>query len=64
MLLAQLAVSGLGFTALKLFQPISKGMGLDENAIVALKKWRFRPGMNGGRPVDVALNVEVHFSFR
>lgn len=37
------------------------GMGLNENAIKALKKWRFRPGTRDGEPVDVALNVEVSF---
>ena len=40
------------------------GLGLDENAIKALKKWRFRPGMKDGVPVDVRLNVEVTFSLR
>ena len=42
----------------------SLGLGLDENAINALKKWKFRPGMKGGKPVDVALNIEVNFSLR
>jgi TonB family protein len=42
----------------------SLGFGLDENAIDALKKWRFRPGMKGGIPVDVALNIEVNFNLR
>lgn len=42
----------------------SLGLGLDENAIRALKEWRFRPGMKGGKPVDVALNIEVNFSLR
>ena len=37
------------------------GLGLDKNAINALKKWRFRPGMRDGKPVDVALNIEVNF---
>jgi len=39
-------------------------MGLDENAVKALKKWRFRPGMKDGDPIDVRLNVEVRFSLR
>ena len=40
------------------------GMGLDENAINALKSWRFRPGMKGGRPVDLRVKIEVTFSMR
>jgi TonB family protein len=42
----------------------SLGFGLDENAIQALKQWRFRPGTKGGLPVDVALNIEVNFNLR
>lgn len=42
----------------------SLGFGLDENAIKALKKWKFRPGMRNGLPVDVALNIEVNFNLR
>lgn len=42
----------------------SLGFGLDENAIRALKQWRFRPGMRNGVPVDVALNIEVNFNLR
>jgi periplasmic protein TonB len=42
----------------------SLGFGLDENAIEALKKWRFRPGLRAGVPVDVALNIEVNFNLR
>ena len=37
------------------------GLGLDKKAIAALMTWRFRPGMKGGRPVDVAVNIEVNF---
>ncbi|HPT25633.1 MAG TPA: energy transducer TonB, partial [Bryobacteraceae bacterium] len=37
------------------------GMGLDEKAIEAVSKWRFRPGMKGGQPVPVQANVEVSF---
>jgi protein TonB len=42
----------------------SLGLGLDENAIQALKQWKFRPGQRNGVPVDVALNIEVNFSLR
>jgi TonB family protein len=37
---------------------------LDQNAIDALKKWRFRPGTKYGTPVDVTINVEVRFNIR
>ena len=30
------------------------GMGLDEKAIEAVMKWRFRPGTKNGKPVTVA----------
>lgn len=37
------------------------GMGLDEKAIEAVKNWRFDPAMKDGKPVAVAINVEVSF---
>jgi TonB family protein len=40
------------------------GLGLDEQAIKAVKQWRFRPGMRDGQPVDVILNVEVSFNLK
>jgi len=39
------------------------GFGLDENAVQALKQWRFKPGTKNV-PVDVALNIEVNFNLR
>ena len=37
------------------------GLGLDEKAIEAVMKWRFRPGMKGGHAVPTAAQVEVNF---
>jgi TonB family protein len=37
------------------------GLGLDESAIAAIEKWRFRPGTKDGVPVTVAANIEVNF---
>lgn len=37
------------------------GLGLDEKAIEAVKKWRFQPGRQSGKPVPVWAVVEVHF---
>ena len=39
----------------------SLGMGLDEKAIEAVDKWRFKPGYKDGKPVPVKANVEVNF---
>ncbi len=37
------------------------GMGLDEKAIEAVTKWRFRPAMKAGQPVATPAQVEVNF---
>jgi TonB family protein len=39
----------------------SVGYGLDEEAIKAVKKWRFEPSTIDGKPVAVMINVEVTF---
>lgn len=39
----------------------SLGMGLDEKAIEAVSRWRFQPALKDGKPVAVAINIEVQF---
>ncbi|HKD04371.1 MAG TPA: energy transducer TonB [Bryobacteraceae bacterium] len=39
----------------------SLGMGLDEKAIEAVQKWKFKPGMKGGIAVNVRASIEVNF---
>jgi periplasmic protein TonB len=39
----------------------SLGMGLDEKAVEAVEKWKFKPGMKGGVAVNVKATIEVNF---
>jgi TonB family protein len=39
----------------------SIGLGLDERAMQAVEKWRFRPALSGDRPVTAPAMVEVSF---
>jgi TonB family protein len=39
----------------------SLGMGLDEQAIKAIKQWRFEPAQKDGQPVAVMINIEINF---
>jgi TonB family protein len=37
------------------------GAGLDENAIAAVRRWRFEPAVRNGRPIAAKATVEVSF---
>ena len=39
----------------------SLGMGLDEKALDAVRRYRFKPAMKDGKPVPVMITVEVNF---
>ena len=39
----------------------SLGLGLDEKAIEAVEKWKFRPGQKDGHPVATHATIEVNF---
>lgn len=44
---------------IKVVRPL--GLGLDEKAIEAVQKWRFRPGFLNGKAVPVQAMIEVNF---
>jgi len=39
----------------------SLGLGLDERAMAAVARWKFRPGYSGGKPVVTAAMIHVTF---
>jgi protein TonB len=43
---------------------LDRVFGLDEEAIAAAKRWRFRPGLLDGKPVPVIVTIELAFSVR
>jgi protein TonB len=45
--------------AIQVLEPI--GLGLDEEAVRAVRQWRFAPGRKGGVPVAVKAVIEVNF---
>jgi TonB family protein len=49
---------------IKITRSLDSNFGLDQQAIIAVKQWRFRPGMYKGQPVPVIVNVELTFTLR
>jgi TonB family protein len=58
--LLSIVVNADGSTSnIRVVRPL--GLGLDEKAIEAVAKWKFRPSLKDGKPVAVSANVEVNF---
>lgn len=43
--------------------PVPK-LGLDDEAVKAVRQWRFRPGTVEGRPVPVIVTIELQFTMK
>ena len=39
----------------------SLGLGLDDRAVEAVRRWKFKPGYRNGKPVVTVATVEVNF---
>ena len=48
----------------KVVKSLDKVFGLDEQAIKAVKEWRFLPGRRFGEPVPVYVTIELAFTLR
>ena len=48
----------------RIIRSLDPRFGLDEEALAAAKRWRFRPGRLNGKPVAVMVTIELSFSVR
>jgi protein TonB len=48
----------------KVLRAIPPGMGFEEEAVVAVQKWRYHPATQNGNPVDVYFTINVDFELR
>ena len=48
----------------KVTRSLDSEFGLDEQAVIALKKWEFEPGTMNGKPVAVRIHAELSFNLR
>ena len=50
--------------SIRITRSLDSVFGLDDQAIVAVKQWRFRPGVFQGQPVAARVTVELTFTLR
>ncbi len=53
---------GGNVTDIRIVQPLDPG--LDDQAIEALRRWRFMPGLKDGKPVPVRVTMEMTFTLK
>ena len=49
---------------ISVLRSLDRRFGLDQQAVAALKQWRFAPGQREGRPVPVLVQVEMNFALK
>ena len=49
---------------IQITRSLDAAFGLDQQAIIAVKQWRFRPGMRSGQAVAAWVTVELTFTLR
>jgi TonB family protein len=48
----------------KIAKSLDSVLGLDQQAVKALKQWTFKPGTKDGKPVPVRVSVEMTFTLK
>jgi TonB family protein len=48
----------------RIVHSINPAFGLDDEALEAAHRWRFRPGMRNGEAVPVVVSLELEFTLR
>ena len=48
----------------RVVRSLDNTFGLDDEALIAVKRWRFMPGTLAGRAVPVLVNIELAFTLR
>ena len=51
-------------TDVKVTRSLDAEYGLDEQAIKAVRQWKFKPGMKDGQPVAVRVTLEMTFTLK
>ena len=49
---------------IRVVRSLDSVFGLDQEAIKAVRLWRFKPGTRMGQPVPVLVTIEVSFNLR
>lgn len=63
-LLSAVVLSDSTVTRLRVLRSLDPTLGLDEQAMKAVRQWRFKPGTRFGQPVPVQIEIAVGFTMR